>query len=72
MVPSQMMVVADLIASDVIKFAREHDISPRDAVMTMAIAGRIVQKALHGSDLVEILQEADATFVAATTIAGDN
>jgi len=62
--------LAEMLASDLIDVGRNNRIAPRDLLMAIAMASRSLQLALCASDydaIRQILQEADATYEAATT-----
>lgn len=70
MTATKLMELADLLATDLLTFARENDVSAHDLMMATAMAERLLQTVLCPGDqqaVVDALQEADATFVAVTS-----
>jgi hypothetical protein len=67
---AMLMELADSIASDLLNVARANGLTAHDLLMVAAITERLLQTALCSGDNNAVrlaLQEADATFVAATT-----
>jgi len=63
----ELIEAADSVASDLLVFARNHEISAHDLLMVTALAERLLQNALCGENpqaALHAVLEADATFTA--------
>lgn len=71
MTPRELLEFADKLASDLLTIGQENAIPPKDLLMATTIALKIMQTVLYQGDhdtLRLALQEADATYQAATQI----
>lgn len=71
MTPRELLEFADKLAADLLSIGQENGIPPKDLLMATTIALKLMQTVLYQGDhetLRLTLQEADATYKAATQI----